>query len=172
MREGESCTWESCLSVGGGQGVLQVEPRTWKGRARSWIKASIGMAIPSQLVKLVWMCLSNGLGRQTDFANSTCFLPFIYIFPYKTMLPTYYRHASLKYVSQCPMSRMEKELSTQGEILLLASKKAPLLPPMNVCFSVNDQLDSAHLPVPSLIRSRLLGPWSATPSVSPAILQV
>lgn len=41
------------------------------------------------------------------------------------------------------MSWMEKELSTQGEILLLASKKAALLPPMNVYFSVNDQLDSA-----------------------------
>lgn len=66
---------------------------------------------------------------------------------------------------------MEKELITQGGILLLANEKAPLLPTMNVCFSVNDQLDSLLLTVLTLIRSRLLGPWSATPSVSPAILQ-
>lgn len=65
----------------------------------------------------------------------------------------------------------EKELITQGEILLLANEKAPLLPIMNVCFGVNDQLDSPLLPVLTLIRSRLLGPWSATPSVSPEILR-
>lgn len=64
----------------------------------------------------------------------------------------------------------EKELITQGEILLLANKETPLLPTMNVCFSVNDQLDSPLLPVLTLIRSRLLCPWSTTPSGSPEIL--
>lgn len=66
---------------------------------------------------------------------------------------------------------MEKELITQEEILLYANKNAPLMPTMNVCVSVNDQLDSPPLPVPTLIGSRLLAPWSATPSVFPAILQ-
>lgn len=69
------------LSEGGEQGRCRWNPEPGGAGHILESKPVSGMAIPSQLVKLVWICLSNALGRQIDFSNSTCSLPSIYIFP-------------------------------------------------------------------------------------------
>lgn len=99
------------------------------------------MAIPPLLVKPVWMCLSimSVVGRPRLLKQYV--LPALYIhfpliklsFGSQSYLIVLTQHINLKYIFQCPRSRMGEESVPQGKILLLTSEEVPLVPTVKGC---------------------------------------
>lgn len=128
------------------------------------------MTIPPLLVRLVWMCLSNVFGRQTQ--SFKCFLPFIYIFLLKnidlaanaTWLPWLSAHKPWIPILMSNVMNWKRAYHTR--VNYVAYQRVSTYGTNSKCmFSVNNQLKSPPRPVWALIGRRLLRPCSATLSL-------